>query len=164
MTVNVGDLCNEQMVEYLFEKTKFDVVIHLAAEDGAAQSLKDPIKFVTANKQCLLSLLEVLKNHTVSTCTSIYMYIYIRAGKKVPIFKPLSVCYALKAKFLPSKLRCNAHFNNVCTCTLVQYKCVINNVAVFNIDKKCEPSNIYLFLLMKLQMLFSYLRPSLIYI
>ena len=32
--------------------------------------------------------------------------------------------------------------------------------AVFNIDKKCEPSNIYLFLLMKLQMLFSYLHPS----
>ena len=79
VTVNVGDLCNEQMVEYLFNRTKFDAVIHLAAEDGAAQSLKDPINYVTANKQCLLSLLEVLKNHSVSTCTctctSRYIYI-----------------------------------------------------------------------------------------
>ena len=51
----------------------------MVAEDGAAQSLKDPINYVTGNKQCLRSLLEILRNHTVSTCTCIYtMYIHLK--------------------------------------------------------------------------------------
>ena len=47
----------------------------------------------------------------------IYVHIHIRAGKKVQIFEPSFVYCAFEAKFLPSKLRCHAHFN-VCTCTL----------------------------------------------
>ena len=47
----------------------------------------------------------------------IYVCIYIRAGKKVRIFEPSFVYCAFEAKFLPSKLRCHAHFN-VCTCAL----------------------------------------------
>ena len=66
----------------------------------------------------------------VCTCTCAYIHVCIRAGKKVRIFEPSFVCYAFEVNFLSSKLRCNAHFN-VCTCTLVQSKHVVNNVGVF---------------------------------
>ena len=63
------------------------------------------------------------RNPSYGVCT--------RAGKKVRIFEPSFICYAFEVKLLPSKLRCHAHFN-VCTCSLVQSKCVVNNVGVFH--------------------------------
>ena len=39
------------------------------------------------------------------------MYIYLRAGKKVRMFKPLFICCGFKAKFLPSKRHCHAHLH-----------------------------------------------------
>ena len=67
-------------------------------------------------------------------CILVYMCMYVctRAGKKVRIFEPSFVCYAFKAKFLPSKLRCHVHFN-VCACALLQSKRVVNNVGVFEV-------------------------------
>ena len=58
------------------------------------------------------------------------MHNITRAEKKVRMFEPSFICCAFEAKFLPSKLRCQAHFN-VCTCALVQSKHVVNNVGVF---------------------------------
>ena len=51
-------------------------------------------------------------------------------------FEPYSFAVHSKLNFFlrVSKLRCHAYFN-VCTCTLVQSKCVDNSVAVF---KKVE--------------------------
>ena len=58
----------------------------------------------------------------------------VALGKRFePLLKPLFVCYTFEAKFHPSKLCCHIHFN-VCTCTLVQSKCVVNNVGMF---QKC---------------------------
>ena len=54
-------------------------------------------------------------------------------GKKVRRFEPLFVCYAFEAKFLPSKLHCHTHFN-ICACTLLQSKRVVNDVGVLQIN------------------------------
>ena len=64
------------------------------------------------------------------------MYLHTRGGKKVRTFEPSFVCYAFEVKFLPSKLRCHAHFI-VCTCALVQSKRVVNNVGVFHKSRGC---------------------------
>ena len=58
-----------------------------------------------------------------------YLYVHVRAGKKVRIFEPSFVYCTFEAKFLPSKLHCHAHFN-VCTCALLQSKRVVKIVGV----------------------------------
>ena len=56
---------------------------------------------------------------------------YLNQGwEKVRRFEPSFVRCTFKTKFLPSKLRCHAHFN-VCTCALLQSKRMVNNVGVF---------------------------------
>ena len=54
---------------------------------------------------------------------------HFRAGKKVQMFEPL-------LQISPFKLRCHVYFN-VCTCTLVQSKCVVNNVGEFQKSRGC---------------------------
>ena len=66
-----------------------------------------------------------------SHCSHIvYAPVYIRAWKRVPFFKHSFVWCRLEAKFLPSKLCCYTLFN-VRTFALLQSKCMVNNVGVF---------------------------------
>ncbi len=44
-----GDICDEELVSGLFEKHKFDGVIHFAAESHVDLSIKDPALFVKVN-------------------------------------------------------------------------------------------------------------------
>lgn len=64
--VHAGDVCSQQMLEHLFEKHDFTTVIHLAGKEGAANSMSNPIGYITANTECLMTLLEVFKEHKVS--------------------------------------------------------------------------------------------------
>ncbi len=68
-----GNLCNERLVRYLFEKNNFDVVVHLAAQAGIQYSVIDPLSYVTNNIECLVNLLDVLALYPVSyICTTFY--------------------------------------------------------------------------------------------
>ena len=44
-----GDITDEVFINTLFEKYKFDRVIHLAAESHVDRSIKDPLAFVKTN-------------------------------------------------------------------------------------------------------------------
>jgi dTDP-glucose 4,6-dehydratase len=44
-----GDIADESFVQDLFEKERFDAVIHLAAESHVDRSIKDPLSFVKTN-------------------------------------------------------------------------------------------------------------------
>ena len=61
------------------------------------------------------------------------------AGKKVQMFELSFVCCTFEVKFPPSKLRCHTHFNvcMYCTSALVQSKCVVNNVGMFQKSGGC---------------------------
>ena len=63
--VHSGDVCSQQMLDHLFQEHDFSVVIHLAGKEGAKDSMTDPIGYITANTECLMVLLEVLKDHKV---------------------------------------------------------------------------------------------------
>lgn len=57
-----GDINNHQYIGDLFEKYKFDGVIHLAAESHVDRSISSPIDFVTTNVIGTMNLLNAFKN------------------------------------------------------------------------------------------------------
>lgn len=67
--VNVyrGDVCDQSLVTYLFEKYDITGVIHLAAQAGVRHSMKDPLYYINNNVRCFVRLLEILKSWKVCT-------------------------------------------------------------------------------------------------
>lgn len=56
-----GDIVNYDFLEYIFEKEKFDAVIHLAAMAGVPLSTKNPRKYTSVNVDGTMNLLNVSK-------------------------------------------------------------------------------------------------------
>lgn len=84
VTVVKGDIRDPQLVESLFEKTRFDKVFHLAARAGVRPSIADPRLYVSTNVDGTLNLLEGCRktgvNHFVfASSSSVY-----GVNKKVP--------------------------------------------------------------------------------
>ena len=65
ITIHKGDVCNQQMLEHLFDAHNFSHVVHLSAKEGHQKSMEDPSSFIKANVECLLTLLKVLARHKV---------------------------------------------------------------------------------------------------
>jgi len=100
----VGDLLNKSQINEVFEKNKFDGVIHFAAYALAGESMEKPAKYFENNILGGLNLLEAMKNFGVkyivfsSTC-AIYGY-----PQKLPVGeeeekKPVSVYGESKLAF-----------------------------------------------------------------
>ncbi|KOS60728.1 dTDP-glucose 4,6-dehydratase [Lysinibacillus agricola] len=58
-----GDICNRELVEFLFEKYNFNGVFHFAAESHVDNSIKNPGVFVKTNINGTYVLLDVARNH-----------------------------------------------------------------------------------------------------
>jgi len=100
----IGDLLDEKAVSEVFEKNRFDGVIHFAAYALAGESMEKPAKYFENNLQGGLNLLEAMKAHGVnkivfsSTC-AIYGF-----PEKLPVVeeeskKPVSVYGESKSMF-----------------------------------------------------------------
>lgn len=57
-----GDVTDEDFINKLFDKHKFERVIHLAAESHVDRSIKDPLAFVKTNVIGTMTLLNAFKN------------------------------------------------------------------------------------------------------
>jgi len=57
-----GDIVDEEYVNLIYDKYKFDAVIHLAAESHVDRSIKDPLAFVKTNIIGTMVLLNAFKN------------------------------------------------------------------------------------------------------
>ncbi|MDF9799999.1 dTDP-glucose 4,6-dehydratase [Catalinimonas alkaloidigena] len=57
-----GDISDAGFINNFFEETKFDAVIHLAAESHVDRSIKDPMAFITTNVVGTVNLLNAAKN------------------------------------------------------------------------------------------------------
>ncbi|MCX6783511.1 MAG: GDP-mannose 4,6-dehydratase [candidate division WWE3 bacterium] len=60
-----GDIVNYDFLEYLFEKEKFDAVVHLAAMAGVPLSTKNPRLYTSVNVDGTINLLNVSKENAV---------------------------------------------------------------------------------------------------
>ncbi|MBS0585949.1 MAG: dTDP-glucose 4,6-dehydratase [Verrucomicrobia bacterium] len=58
-----GDVCNRELIENLFMHTKFDVIVHFAAETHVDRSIDQPKTFIETNIVGTYTLLEALRSH-----------------------------------------------------------------------------------------------------
>jgi dTDP-glucose 4,6-dehydratase len=58
-----GDICDEKLVDSLFQKYNFDGVIHLAAESHVDRSILNPMEFIQTNVIGTVTLLNVAKKY-----------------------------------------------------------------------------------------------------
>ncbi len=58
-----GDICNRELVEYLFEKHDIRGVIHFAAESHVDNSISGPEVFIKTNVNGTFTLLDVARNY-----------------------------------------------------------------------------------------------------
>ncbi len=60
-----GDLADAKTVEALFEQTKPDVVVHLAAQAGVRYSIENPRAYIESNVVGFFNMLEAVRSHRV---------------------------------------------------------------------------------------------------
>jgi len=61
-----GELENSSLVDELFARKKFDVVIHLAAQAGVRYSIENPAAYISSNISGFLSILEACRKYSPS--------------------------------------------------------------------------------------------------
>lgn len=59
----IGDVGNRELVRSLFEKHKFDAVVHFAAYAYVGESVTDPLKYYWNNTAEPIALLQVMQQH-----------------------------------------------------------------------------------------------------
>lgn len=62
-----GDICDRELIENLFKEYNFSGVIHFAAESHVDNSIKSPNEFINTNVLGTFNLLDVAKNHWMSS-------------------------------------------------------------------------------------------------
>jgi len=62
---NRVDIKDHKVINEIFKKHQFDVVINLAAQTGVRSSLKKPLKYINTNIVGFVNILEASKNHNI---------------------------------------------------------------------------------------------------
>ncbi len=97
------DICEKAKLRGLFEKTKFDVIVHLAARAGVRPSLENPTAYVETNINGTMNLLELTKDFGVkqfvfASSSSVYgINAKVPFSEEDKIDKPISPYAATKA-------------------------------------------------------------------
>ena len=102
-----GDLTNRALLDDVFERVKFDQVIHLAARAGVRPSLQDPALYQRVNVEGTVHLLEAargrgVKKVTIASSSSVY-----GVNAKVP-FSESDPIFSAISPYAASKLACEA--------------------------------------------------------
>jgi UDP-glucuronate 4-epimerase len=106
-TFVVGDITYKPVLERLFEKTRFDQIIHLAARAGVRPSLAEPALYQRVNVEGTVKLLEFarasgVRKVTIASSSSVYgINSKVPFAEDDPIFSPIS-------PYAASKLACEA--------------------------------------------------------
>ena len=91
-----GDVCDGQLLHYLFTKYNFSDVMHMAAQAGVRYSLEDPQAYVSANYECFISLLDTLQKFPV--CSLIFFsHISLPAMQAYLVYASSSSVYGKRA-------------------------------------------------------------------
>ena len=102
-----GDVADRAAVDQVFERTRFDQVIHLAARAGVRPSLEQPALYQRVNVEGTVNLLEAarlngVKKITIASSSSVYgVNSKVPFAENDPIFSPIS-------PYAASKLACEA--------------------------------------------------------
>jgi UDP-glucuronate 4-epimerase len=98
-----GDIRNQAALARMFEETKFDVIVHLAARAGVRPSLAEPVLYAETNVTGTINLLELARAHGVKqfvfgSSSSVYgINAKVPFSEDDPIRQPISPYAATKA-------------------------------------------------------------------
>jgi len=98
-----GDIRNQAALARIFEETKFDVIVHLAARAGVRPSLAEPVLYAETNVTGTINLLELARAHGVKqfvfgSSSSVYgINAKVPFSEDDPIRQPISPYAATKA-------------------------------------------------------------------
>jgi len=90
----IGDLLHKNEINSVFEKEKFDGVIHFAAYAASGESMQEPAKYFENNLQGGLNLLEAMRKHDIdkivfSSTAAVYGFSgklpLVEDGEKKPV-------------------------------------------------------------------------------
>ena len=70
-----GDICDEKLLDKLFEKYNFDSIIHLAAESHVDRSILNPMEFINTNVVGTVTLLNVAKKFWKSMDNKLFYHV-----------------------------------------------------------------------------------------
>lgn len=102
-----GDLTDPAALADLFDRVKFDQVIHLAARAGVRPSLEEPALYQRVNVEGTVNVLETARLHgvrklTIASSSSVY-----GVNSKVPFAESDPIFHAI-SPYAASKLACEA--------------------------------------------------------
>lgn len=98
-----ADIRDRAALEKIFDGTKFDCIVHLAARAGVRPSLSEPLLYAQTNINGTLNLLELAREHSVrqfvfGSSSSVYgINAKIPFSEEDPIRQPISPYAATKA-------------------------------------------------------------------
>ncbi|MEK6302735.1 MAG: GDP-mannose 4,6-dehydratase [Acidobacteriota bacterium] len=107
-----GDITDAAAIDALFARSKFDVVVHLAARAGVRPSLEDPLAYEESNVRGTYSLLEAARRHGVrrfvfGSSSSVYgVNAKVPFSEDDPIAQPISPYSATK---IAGEAACHAY-------------------------------------------------------
>ncbi len=79
-----GNLADRALIDSLFEKEKFDVVVNLAAQAGVRYSITNPDAYIEANLIGFYNILEACRRHPVSHLVYASSSSVYGTNKKIP--------------------------------------------------------------------------------
>lgn len=82
--IALGDIRDRQRVRELFERGRFDALVHLAALAGVRPSVEDPLSYADVNVQGTLVLLEELRKRPKTRCVFASSSSVYGANERVP--------------------------------------------------------------------------------
>ncbi len=97
-----GDICDKKLLRNIFEREKFDVVSHLAAQPGVRYSIDHPFTYQHSNLEGFLNVIEFSKqfkiqNFVFASSSSVYGGIQtIPFSEDMTIDRPISLYGATK--------------------------------------------------------------------
>jgi UDP-glucuronate 4-epimerase len=102
-----GDICDRAALDELFNKVKFDVVIHIAARAGVRPSIQEPALYQRVNVEGTVNVLEAARNTGVpkiimASSSSVY-----GVNSKVP-FREQDPIFQAISPYAASKLACES--------------------------------------------------------
>ena len=60
-----GDICNKSLLSRIFNESKIDIVVHIAASAGVRPSIDKPLDYIKNNIEGTVNILEVMKKNNV---------------------------------------------------------------------------------------------------
>jgi UDP-glucuronate 4-epimerase len=102
-----GDLADVKVLEDLFQKGRFDQIIHLAARAGVRPSLDEPERFQEVNVEGTVNVLEAARRHGVKKVVLASSSSVYGVNKKVP-FAESDPVFSVISPYAASKLACEA--------------------------------------------------------